>query len=67
MGVFEEQKFAKGTKEILKVTIEQDTLDKEDIEILQDLIVVAANENIKVINKEMESKLGKFGGAAGLL
>ena len=57
----------KGTKEILKITINQDSLDKEDIEILQDLIVIAANENIKSINKDTESKLGKFGGMAGLL
>ena len=57
----------KGTKEIVKVTIDQDSLDKDDIEILQDLIVVAANENVKAINKDTESKLGKFGGMAGLL
>lgn len=57
----------KGTKEILKITINQDSLDKDDIEILQDLIVIAANENIKSINKDTESKLGKFGGMAGLL
>ena len=57
----------KGTKEILKITINQDSLDKEDIEILQDLIVIAANENIKSINKDTESKLGKFSGMAGLL
>ena len=57
----------KGTKEILKITINQDSLDKEDIEILQDLIVIAANENIKSINKDTESKLGKLGGMAGLL
>ena len=57
----------KGTKEILKIIINQDSLDKEDIEILQDLIVIAANENIKSINKDTESKLGKFGGMAGLL
>lgn len=57
----------KGTKEILKIIINQDSLDKEDIEILQDLIVIAANENIKSINKDTELKLGKFGGMAGLL
>ena len=34
---------------------------------LEDLIVVAANENIKAINKDMDSKMGKFGGMAGLL
>lgn len=57
----------KGTKEISKIIINQDTLDKDDIEMLQDLILVAANENIKAINKDTESKMGKFGGMAGLL
>ena len=56
----------KGTKEVKKVKIDMESLDKEDIEILQDLICLAVNENIKKIDKEMESKLGKFGGAAGL-
>ena len=58
---------SKGTKEIVKITISQDSLDKDDIEMLEDLIVVAANENIKAINKDMDSKMGKFGGMAGLL
>ncbi len=57
----------KGTKEISKIIINQDSLDKDDIEMLQDLILVAANENIKAINKDTESKMGKFGGMAGLL
>ena len=56
----------KGSKEVTSVVINSDKLDKEDIEILQDLICLAVNENIKKIDKEMESKLGKFGGAAGL-
>lgn len=56
----------KGNKEVTSVVIDSDKLDKEDIEILQDLICLAVNENIKNIDKEMESKLGKFGGAAGL-
>lgn len=57
---------SKGTKEIIKITIDQDSLDKDDIEMLEDLIVVAANENIKAIIKDTESKMGKFGGMAGL-
>ena len=39
----------------------------EDSEMLEDMIVLAVNENIKQIDKEMENKLGKFGGMAGLL
>ena len=48
----------KGNKEVLSVKIEAENLDKEDIEMLED---------IKQIDKEMENKLGKFGGMAGLL
>ena len=57
----------KGNKEVLSVKIEAENLDKEDIEMLEDMIVRAVNENIKQIDKEMENKLGKFGGMAGLL
>ena len=57
----------KGTKEITKIKIMVDSLDKEDIEILEDMIMLAVNENLEKINKETEAKLGKFGGAAGLL
>lgn len=58
---------SKGTKKISKIKINQDSLDKDDIEILQDLILVAVNENIKAIDKDTELKMGKFGGMAGLL
>ena len=57
----------KVNKEVLSVKIEAENLDKEDIEMLEDMIVLAVNENIKQIDKEMENKLGKFGGMAGLL
>lgn len=57
----------KGNKEVLSVKIEAENLDKEDIEMLEDMIVLAVNENIKQIDKETENKLGKFGGMAGLL
>ena len=57
----------KGNKEVVRVSIDADTLDKEDIEMLEDMLVLAINENIKNIEKELENKLGKFGGAAGLL
>ena len=60
------------TKVLIRKSIEAGTIVKRGNqyyikEILQDLIVIAANENIKSINKDTESKLGKFGGMAGLL
>lgn len=57
----------KGTKEITSVKIDKENLDKDDIEMLEDLISLAVNDNIKKIEKETESKMGKFGGLSGLM
>ncbi|MDD3187393.1 MAG: YbaB/EbfC family nucleoid-associated protein [Bacilli bacterium] len=46
-----------GNKNLLKVSIDQDV---DDIELLQDMFVVAVNENNKKIDRETEEKLGKY-------
>lgn len=52
----------KGTKEVLKVEINRDnSLDSDDIEMLEDMIVIAVNEAIKKIDDMTEKKMGKFG------
>ncbi len=57
----------KGTREAVKVEINSDeTLDKDDIEALQDMIVVAINDANKKIDEMTESKMGKFGNIPGL-
>ena len=55
-----------GTKEIVNVSINADSLDKDDIEALQDMIMVAVNDAIKKINDMTEKKMGKFGNIPGL-
>lgn len=50
-----------GKKEILKIKINKDSFDKEDVEMLEDLVMVAANDAFKEVDKETESKLGKYG------
>ena len=57
----------KGTKEVTSVKIDKENLDKDDIEMLEDLISLAVNDNVKKIEKETESKMGKFGGLSGLM
>ena len=57
----------KGNKEVTRVKINAEELSKDDIEMLEDMIMLAVNENVKNINKETEQKIGKFGGVAGLL
>lgn len=50
----------KGTKELVEVKIDADSLEKEDIEMLEDMIVVAINEANKRIDKDTEQKMGKY-------
>ena len=57
----------KGNKEVTSVKIDKENLDKDDIEMREDLISLAVNDNVKKIEKETESKMGKFGGLSGLM
>ena len=57
----------KGNKEVTSVKIDKENLDKDDIEMLEDLISLTVNDNVKKIEKETESKMGKFGGLSGLM
>ena len=50
----------KGTKEIVEIKIESDNIEKDEIEMLQDMIMVAINDAMKKIDKDTEQKMGKF-------
>ena len=49
-----------GKKELIDVKINQDNLEKDDIEMLQDIIVVAVNNCLKQIDAETEKRMGKY-------
>jgi len=49
-----------GEKKLLEVKIDSEQLDKEDIEMLSDMIIVAVNEAIKKVDKDTEEKMGKY-------
>lgn len=52
----------KGTKEVVKVEIDKsNSLDSDDLEMLEDMILVAINEANKKVDAMTESKMGKFG------
>ena len=56
-----------GKKEILSVTIERkDELEKEDLEILEDMIMIATNNALKKVDELKEQKMSKFGNLPGL-
>ncbi len=50
----------KGNKEVTKVTIDSNSIDVDDIEMLEDMILVAINDTIKQIDKMTETKMGKY-------
>lgn len=50
----------KGTKEVLKVTIDNENITSDDKEIIEDMLVVALNDAFKQIDKVTEQKMGKF-------
>lgn len=51
---------ANGAKEILSVKINQDEISSEDKEMLEDMILLAVNDVLKKIDKEMEEKMGAY-------
>ena len=55
-------------REVLSVKIKSEELEKDDIEILEDMIAIATNDALKKIDKEIENKMGSQAGAlSGLL
>lgn len=49
-----------GEKKLVEVKIDTDKLEKDDIEMLEDMLIVAINDAIKKIDKDTEQKLGKY-------
>jgi len=51
-----------GKKEVLEINLKEEIVDPDDIEMLQDLILVAVNDAIKAADKEMSDVMGKMTG-----
>lgn len=51
---------ALGNKTITEIKIDSEGLEKDDIEMLQDLIMIATNEVMSQIDKETEKVMGKY-------
>lgn len=49
-----------GRKEMLSVHIDAESLDKEDIEMLQDMVMVAVSDAMKQVDKVVEEKMGAY-------
>ena len=55
-----------GKKEIQSITIDPELVDKDDVEMLEDLIMVAVNEAIAKADELMNSEMSKLTGSVGI-
>ncbi|WP_053217677.1 YbaB/EbfC family nucleoid-associated protein [Virgibacillus senegalensis] len=51
---------ANGKKEIMDVTINEEVVDPDDLEMLQDLILAATNDVLKQVEDKTNDTMGQF-------
>ena len=58
-----------GKKQLVSIKINsEESIDKDEIELLEDMILVAVNDALKKADSDKEKKLSKYGnGLAGLM
>lgn len=55
-----------GKKKVLDIKIDTDSVDKGDIEMLQDILMVALNNAFSEVDKVTEQKMSKYANIPGL-
>ena len=54
-----------GKKEMVQIKINKSTMDEEDIEMLEDMILIACKDAIAKVDKEIENKMGAMASGLG--
>ncbi len=55
-----------GKHELLKLTIDPEAVDPEDVEMLQDMVIAAVNEAMRKADAEAAANMGKLTGGLNL-
>lgn len=55
-----------GKKELTKLEIKPEVVDADDVEMLQDLIMVAVNEGLRQIDEISNAEMSKITGGLGI-
>ena len=55
-----------GKKEITKIKLSEEVVDPEDIEMLEDLVMAAANEALRMAEEASAEAMNKMTGGLGL-
>ena len=54
-----------GKRQVLKVKLDEEVVDPDDIEMLEDLLVAAVNEALEQVEEASASAMSKFTGGMG--
>ena len=54
-----------GKREVIKVKLDQEVVDPDDVEMLEDLIVAATNEALRKVEEASASAMSKLPGGLG--
>ena len=54
-----------GKREVLKVKLQEEVVDPDDMEMLEDLIVAATNEALRKVEEESGAAMSKLTGGLG--
>ncbi len=55
-----------GKHQVAKITIHPDVVEKDDVEMLEDLIAAAVNEAVRVVDEAAEREMGALTGGLNL-
>ena len=55
-----------GKKELVALTIKPEAVDPDDVEMLQDMVVAAVNEALRMAEEATEQEMGKLTGGLGM-
>lgn len=55
-----------GKKELLKIKIDESVVDKDDVDMLEDLVLSAVNSAMEKADKDMESEMKKLTGGLNI-
>lgn len=54
-----------GKKEMTSIKFSKQNFDADDIEVLEDMVLIACKDAISQVDKEIESKMGSLGAGLG--
>ncbi len=55
-----------GKKELVNITIDEDVVDPDDVEMLQDLIIASVNEALRMADDATAKTMGKLTGGMNI-